>query len=129
MSNKDYSDICKSCGLCCIYYPTISHKQTEYKGQWARIDKDETKVPRTLYKITRKPINTVYKNRDNIKGFIKDKPDETWKGFRRCIALKGTQCKSISCSVYENRPKVCSDFKPGDTTCNKIREWGRLDKI
>lgn len=40
-----------------------------------------------------------------------------------CVALRGTPGKSVTCSVYERRPKTCrTAVKPGDQTCRRIRK-------
>lgn len=118
---------CMSCGLCCIYYPTLAK---QYKGQWACVeDSEKDKVPRKLYKITRGEVIPSNYRDAGIKSFIKDKVDKDWKGFRRCVALEGVAREKVSCNVYENRPKVCSDFKPGSESCNQIRKWGNLKEI
>jgi Fe-S-cluster containining protein len=46
------------------------------------------------------------------------------KGFRFnvCVALRGSVMHKVSCSVYEDRPRVCREaVKPGDRTCREIR--------
>lgn len=124
---KDYSDECMKCGLCCIYYPTLA--KTSNHSEWAMIANDETeKVPRRLYKIIRNPQLDFHKE-NNINKFIKDKKDNIWKGFRRCIELEGIQTQEVKCSIYKNRPKVCSEFLPGDIKCNEIRVWGGLEEL
>lgn len=130
MNERDYSEECKKCGLCCIYYPTLS-KNNDY--QWGNIRDSETQVPRKLYRITRKPIHKIWENDPDpepvTKKFIKQKTDPYWRGFKRCVALEGIPKEDAKCSVYQNRPKVCSEFKPGGSICNEIREWGGLEKI
>ena len=39
-----------------------------------------------------------------------------------CAMLKGTPMKSVSCSIYDNRPRTCRvSVKPGNRDCLKIR--------
>lgn len=119
---------CISCGLCCIYYPTNANNNN-HPQEWAMIeDKDIGVVPRKLYRITREPKLDIHK-KEGINKFIKDKPDDIWKGFRRCVALEGIQTQDVKCNVYENRPIVCQIFEPGSERCNNIRKWGGLDDI
>lgn len=40
----------------------------------------------------------------------------------KCIALAGTLGK-VRCTIYEIRPSVCRDFKPGSAVCNEARRW------
>lgn len=125
---KEKENLCISCGLCCIYYPTNAHK-SGISQEWALIEDNETNnIPRTLYRITRNPPKVDFHKEIGANKFIKDKPDNIWKGYRRCVALEGIQTRNIGCSVYENRPKVCRDFEPGSERCNHIREWGGLKK-
>lgn len=38
-----------------------------------------------------------------------------------CAAFKGALGKKCSCSIYEYRPAVCSDWRPRNETCRRIR--------
>lgn len=40
----------------------------------------------------------------------------------RCKALKGVIGESVSCSIYDRRPAVCRQFKPGSEGCLDSRE-------
>lgn len=40
-----------------------------------------------------------------------------------CAALRGTPGVSVSCAIYDRRPKTCrTAVKPGDRSCRKIRK-------
>ncbi len=39
----------------------------------------------------------------------------------RCVALKGTVGRKVSCSIYSVRPEGCVDFEPGSERCLEIR--------
>lgn len=41
---------------------------------------------------------------------------------RQCIALKGKIGCSVRCSIYEHRPTVCQEFRPGSEQCLHARE-------
>jgi Fe-S-cluster containining protein len=38
-----------------------------------------------------------------------------------CDFLRGTPGKRVSCRIYQTRPKVCRDFKPGSRSCIDAR--------
>lgn len=38
-----------------------------------------------------------------------------------CKFLRGTPGKRVSCRIYETRPEVCRDFKPGSKRCKEAR--------
>lgn len=47
----------------------------------------------------------------------------------RCVALLGEIGSSVSCAVYDDRPKVCREFPPGSVSCYDARdEEGLLDE-
>ncbi len=40
----------------------------------------------------------------------------------RCVSLRGSIGKQVSCSIYEKRPDVCRKaLKPGDRQCAVVR--------
>jgi len=39
----------------------------------------------------------------------------------RCKALEGVIGACVSCSIYENRPRVCKQFEPGSPGCKEAR--------
>lgn len=38
-----------------------------------------------------------------------------------CVALRGSPGKQVSCWIYEARPEVCREFKPGSVACHAAR--------
>lgn len=44
-----------------------------------------------------------------------------------CVAFKGEPGHSCRCTVYEDRPKVCREFKPGCVLCLDILAEGYMD--
>ena len=42
-------------------------------------------------------------------------------GDGRCVFLRGTVGRRASCRIYETRPAVCRDFKPGSQRCKDAR--------
>ena len=45
----------------------------------------------------------------------------------RCAALVGEIGSRAHCSVYENRPLVCSEFQSGSEDCIMVRRWFKLE--
>jgi uncharacterized protein len=39
----------------------------------------------------------------------------------RCIALRGSIGRRVSCSVYDVRPRPCRRVQPGDASCLRAR--------
>ena len=125
---------CLSCGLCCIFYPSMSNDQSKWRGQWGVVLKEDKDTPKSLYNVVTEEEEVIPSYKDpeifkNVKGFIKDKRDPIWKNHRRCVALDGTQCQKVTCSIYSNRPKTCSSFEVASSMCNTIRKWGGLEEI
>lgn len=105
---------CKSCGLCCIYYPS-----TSIEGLSVINEEELTNIPKNLYK----------KKKEGEGYYFLSKRDTFWKSLKRCKSLEGNQCNDVFCKIYENRPSMCSDFVEGSLMCNKIRYWGGLSPI
>jgi Fe-S-cluster containining protein len=40
----------------------------------------------------------------------------------RCCALRGTVGQSVSCSIYQDRPRACQQFQPGSPLCLEARK-------
>lgn len=45
-----------------------------------------------------------------------------------CSALRGSLLSRCSCAIYEVRPLVCSEFKPGSRRCKEARS-DLLDEV
>lgn len=39
----------------------------------------------------------------------------------RCVALRGTVGRKVSCAIYKHRPSTCREFEPGDECCLSAR--------
>lgn len=112
-----YAAECQSCGMCCVryfYFPFCAAVEDSNPPQ---------EPPRKLVQIgPRKGALNRYLRRVPI-GISK------WDGFGKCVALDLTLAPShkASCTIYEQRPKCCTDFDPGSPACQSIREWARMD--
>jgi Fe-S-cluster containining protein len=117
---QDFSKECVKCGLCCIYYPTTNKENLSDVSEI-----EVANLPKKLYAITRHKTGA-----GKGKIYFQSKKDSIWgSNFRRCKSLHGTQGVEVSCSIYEQRPKMCSDYVPGNFMCNSIRQWGHLKPL
>lgn len=91
---------CQACGACCIEAGTVP------------IYPDETQVPTEF-----------------IAAYTRPRESEMPSGMRqitkhlgrRCTALTGEIGACVSCSIYENRPRVCATFPSGSEGCKNAR--------
>lgn len=117
-----YAAKCLSCGACCSYYaytelclpvedgPLMGDdKYTIYNHQDLMVRKVDTNEPPEPY---------------SVDYWLRTKQEDGWK---KCIALEGHVGVSVSCSVYDKRPSVCSNFEPGSPACIKTRRWAKLE--
>lgn len=133
-----YAESCQSCGMCCVYYaggpfrmPIAAQGQQPPKRfiqigkrvrQWTREESVKIEAGETS-------IGTAKRFGAETTAYLRIKPDTTWKGFNRCVALKGTQGVKVSCGIYDSRPYACSDYEPGSPECFKVRQWAGLEPI
>lgn len=91
---------CINCGACCRLYTDIG------------VDDDEQGIPPELTETYPKPM---YSERGIMRSrAMKIVTDAD--GKKRCIALDPTTNK---CTIYANRPKVCSGFPRGSPGCHQ----------
>ncbi len=93
--------VCLSCGACCAYAYDWPELTDESDAHLARI-----------------PIEMV----DCAEGRMKCTGD-------RCCALQGEIGKSVSCTIYKNRPNVCRQFQPGTAGCAMVRRHANLPPL
>jgi len=103
-------NFCLGCGACCsyfrIYFPSSERAE---QGGFVTIDSSALYSKKTAY----------------MKG------TKTFKG--KCIGLTGEIGKSVSCTIYENRPNVCRDFPViladgrQNPRCMRARKYFGLD--
>ncbi len=100
---------CRKCGICCTSltyedtYVNLTPKDEENLGKrFVRLNVIKSEIR------TRPTINKT--------GPLKGVED------CRCIALRGSLARQVSCSVYERRPDVCRKaLRPGDKQCHEVR--------
>lgn len=79
---------CISCGLCCSNF-RVSFYHGEIEGMPFGF------VPAAL-------VEKLNESRACMKGTSQKNP--------RCIALSGTLCEQVACTIYEQRPTPCREF-------------------
>ena len=51
------------------------------------------------------------------------------EGWKVCSLLEGQIGVSVTCSAYEDRPKMCSMYEPGGKGCLDSRKWSGLSGL
>lgn len=100
---------CRTCGACCL-----SRAWNHDDGPFADVGDDEAE------RIEAKKPNAIVYCPPSGWAFR-----ETQLAMRvangRCVALKGSVGRRVSCSIYEDRPSGCAEFEPGSEACLEIR--------
>lgn len=87
---------CQNCGACCQFHISVS------------VRNDDENLP---FLIEQNLVEAA------DEGHYRMKLDSN----RRCIALTGEIGKSVSCSIYENRPVTCRLYVAGAGQCEIAR--------
>lgn len=91
---------CQTCGACCAAMPSVGvlpDEKVSAADAW-----DVT--------VTGKKGETV------VDRFVR-RDDENFS----CVALEGAVGETVSCRIYENRPRVCRRFEAGSDRCHGLR--------
>lgn len=110
-----YAQECKACGICCVV-----HCQNPFNIHAINAEG----IPRKLVQIG--PRDHYGANRFLRIKRIKDKEFTGEQEFSQCSALEGKLRVDVRCSIYENRPKCCSNYVPGSPACVAARRWGGM---
>jgi Fe-S-cluster containining protein len=124
---KITADTCRSCGICCVSLTgnevycdvTVEDMKRLSKGFVRKNVVRPWLVDRLAHaldgnRIPDGAIKTVWNSQKA--GPLKDVE------VCACAALRGSVMHRVSCSVYENRPRVCQTaVVPGDKTCRQVR--------
>lgn len=114
-----YSDECQKCGVCCLVYNQrpfgigTGYSEVGIPKRWVQVGPHQD-----------------CNNGQNRYLRIVPNQDKVFNGhqhFNRCIALQGKARQNVSCSIYSNRPKCCSNFDPGSLACIASREWADME--
>lgn len=120
---EEYAAKCQTCGACCSYYaygvrrikadgPIANDSRFAYFGigvltyQWPDGQKQTVRTSNYWMRVKY--------SRDKTK-------------WPRCAALTGTIGVSVTCSIYEDRPRTCRVFEPGSEQCVNIRKWAGFE--
>lgn len=99
---------CQSCGACCISDFDLQ--------EYVAVEEGEMLSPAFAHLITKDLVGT---------RSLKTKYDS--RGNCVCIALHGSVGTQVECGVYESRPSICREFKPGSRACVRARRDAGLD--
>ena len=97
---------CQQCGACCVNLPANRAEGFVY---WVEIAGDDAILERA--DLVRKHV--VY---DEDGG-----PHLRITDDGRCLALRGTPGREVSCGIYHHRPSPCRTVQPGDALCLRYR--------
>lgn len=113
---------CTTCGACCVQLDT--NKWDPFPG-WARVTgADAARLTSRERRdgVERDPDTRGLKSTHY--GFTRVVPtDSTPSGapVHRCYFLKGKIGDCVSCSIYDRKPEVCTNFEPGEPMCLDAR--------
>lgn len=124
---KITADTCRSCGICCVSLTTSETYCDVTIEDMKRLSKAFVRNNVIQTRVFDRLAHALDGNR------IPDGAIKTaWKGQKAgplkgvevcaCTALRGSVMHRVSCSVYENRPRVCQTaVVPGDKACRQVR--------
>ncbi len=97
---------CQRCGACCH---NSAQNLREGSEDWIEVADDETIVRR------RRGAALLVRGADGHHHM-------KLVDGGRCIALRGSIGKHVTCSIYDVRPRPCRRVQPGDPDCMRARE-------
>lgn len=103
---EEYEAKCQTCGLCCCHPLTKADEPSELS-----------------YFATQEVTYRWWHGYEQT-----DKEEGYWMRMEdgHCIALEGELGNQVSCSIYNDRPKVCRQFEAGSESCLHLREKAGL---
>ena len=105
---------CLTCGACC-YNPDENRR--EDFADWVPLEPRDALLRRT--RLARRLV--VY-NDANV-------PHLRLDGDQRCVALRGKLGVSVSCSIYDLRPRACRRVEAGSDRCLQYRRERAVDPL
>lgn len=106
---------CQSCGACCRDPHASLH------GVIAWVSPNEANKIRALGDHLLRRVRLGRKPDDS-----RDPEGLATARYGRCAALTGHVGRAVSCSIYDDRPKVCRVFAPGGPGCLSARKEARI---
>jgi Fe-S-cluster containining protein len=97
---------CQRCGLCCV-------ADYDY-GYYVDLTDDDLARLSPYYRRT----HVVGEDTKNFPALATLTRDD---GAVLCVAFRGREMVSCRCTIYDTRPQICRNFKPGSKTCQDIR--------
>lgn len=95
---------CQNCGACCSFHISVA------------VRRDDENLPFLI-------------ERDLVDAGDDANYRMKLNASRRCIALRGEVGKSVSCSIYENRPVTCRLYVAGAGQCEIARALTFSDQL
>ena len=114
-TRKITSADCQSCGICCS--PEASSRDGCYGADYVEVTNRDLK--RMSKALSAEEIGDRVSIGMDDNSCMKLVPKN---GMERCAALTGRIGRSCACSIYEVRPGVCREFKPGSEECLEARK-------
>jgi Fe-S-cluster containining protein len=115
MTEQATSLDCCACGACCAsqwdeeHYVALTPEEVRKLSEW-------------------KQVHWVHYDRtDFVEEFPALRTKKNSQGHIVCIAFRGKIGSKCRCSIYEDRPKPCSHFRPGSPECRDARQEANLE--
>lgn len=106
---------CGACGACCIADWDEPHYVDLLPEDVTRLERAYSS--RTIDKL-------VYRDNGEAESLL---TRENTQGHVVCVALRGVVGRKVGCRIYEHRPDVCRDFRPGSQACRSARRTAGLE--
>jgi Fe-S-cluster containining protein len=126
-TEKITADTCRSCGICCVSLTGSEVYCDVTVEDMKRLSKGFVRKNVVRSSLFDRLAHALDGNRipdGAVKTVWKSQKAGPLKGVEvcACAALRGSVMNSVSCSVYEHRPRVCQTaVVPGDKTCRQAR--------
>jgi Fe-S-cluster containining protein len=104
---------CRSCGACCL------GGLDDGRG-WADCTVEDVK--RMTAQVRAQLVSIKYGSWIHTEARAATPTTSTKEFGEVCSFLRGTPGKRVSCRIYETRPDVCRNYKPGSLGCREARE-------
>lgn len=102
---------CQRCGACCVNLPA---NRAEGFSYWVEIGESDAILDRP--DLVRKHV---VRDADGV-------PHLRIVDGGRCLALRGTLGRRVTCAIYHHRPSPCRTVQAGDELCLRYRREHRI---